>query len=273
MPSDLRRCEAELGCQGLLYLEPAIAKRGEGSSRARELDDKNTTPKLAKPFPVPPDHREPHGSLVAKRDRQRVLQVRTASHDCQSVLARQRSDCLVEADEIGRDDAHRLPQLQDCGSVHDVLGGRAPVEVASGLSALPCELMYKPHDRIADEIRLPFQLLEVDRRGIGPLLDLARCLLGNDPEPPLYAGKRDLDPDGVGYGGFVREDAPHFGRAESVLVDEGVINSGWHFAPRVLCSSKGPRAQLRTQEDNRLRISGKKARQRVVDGPSWGRKR
>ena len=78
-----------------------------------------------------------------------------------AVLLGQRRQRLLDGVEVGLDKRQRVADLQHGGGVHDVLGRRAPVDVAAGIAALLGKLMHYADDRVPDEIRLGLELRQV----------------------------------------------------------------------------------------------------------------
>ena len=169
-------CQVETGtprpsslAERLLHLEPLVAERGQRAGGAGELADQHARLQLREPFGVAVEHREPDRGLVAERHRQRLLQMGAAGHRRVAIALRQ----------IGEDAAQRrrcrasmiarpARNLQHHGGIHDVLRGRAPMHIAAGLAALLHHLMHQRQDRIADDVGLAAQQIEIERRDIGP---------------------------------------------------------------------------------------------------------
>ncbi len=90
-----------------------------------------------------------------------------ARHRRVAVAPRQVGEDAAQRGDIFLDDRKAVAHLQDDGGVHDVLRGRAPMHIAAGLAALLCQLVDQRQDRIADDVGLAAQQIEIERRGIG----------------------------------------------------------------------------------------------------------
>ena len=174
------------------------------------------------------DHAAPHRRLVAERHGQRVLQMRAAGHHGVAMLPGERGQALVERGKIGLDEGERVPDLQDGGGVHDVLGGGAPVDVAAGLAALLGELVHDADDGVADEIGLGLQLGDVDGVRARQPLDGRGGVLGDDADAGLRGRQRHLDLDVARDRRSIAEDRAHGRRAERIAEDVGIENRGGH---------------------------------------------
>ncbi len=67
------------------------------------------------------------------------------------------------------------------------------MQVAAGLAALFCDLVHQRQDRIADDIGLAAQQIEVERGNIGASRDRLRRLRRDHAAARLGLRQRDLD--------------------------------------------------------------------------------
>jgi hypothetical protein len=126
--------------------------------------------------------------------------------------------------------------LQHHGGVHDVLRGRAPVHVTAGLAALLYHLMHQRQDRIADDICLLAQQVEIQRRHVGALSDLLRGFRRDHAAPRLGLRQCDLDLGVAGDQGDIGKYLAHGWRAEGIAEEYRVDDSrggrkGGHWLP------------------------------------------
>jgi hypothetical protein len=108
----------------------------------------------------------------------------------------------------------------------DILRGRAPMQITAGLAALPGELMHQRQDRIADDIGLAAQQVEIERRDIGPFRDRLRRLRRDHAAARLGFRQRDLHLGIARYQADVGEHFAHGRRAEGIAKQDGVENGG-----------------------------------------------
>jgi hypothetical protein len=161
-------------------------------------------------------------SLEAEGDRQRLLEMGAAGHRRIAIAPRQGDQRLPDLIEVALDQRERRPDLEDGRGVHDVLGRRAPVQVAAGLAELARELADQRQDRVADVERLAPELRLVDHRDRGALVDRTRRVGRNDAGGALGSGERPLGRDiGLDRRVFV-EDRAHLGGAEDVAEEAGI---------------------------------------------------
>ena len=80
MPGRDGNRKAEFLAKRLLDLESFVAQRSKRAGRAGELADQNTRLQLLEALGVAVEHRQPDCRLVAKRHRQRLLQMGAAGH-------------------------------------------------------------------------------------------------------------------------------------------------------------------------------------------------
>ncbi len=212
--------------QRLLHGEALVAERGEGSGRAGELSDQDARLEVFEAFGVAVEHGKPDRRLVAEGHRQRLLQMSPAGHRRVAVLLRQVGEDGAQARNVVADDRERVAHLQHYGRVHDVLRCRTPVHVAAGLAALLHQLVHDRQDRIADEVGLATQQLDIEFGGVGAPGDLVGGGLRNDADPRLGLGERDLDLDIARDQRGVGEDVAHRRGAEGVAEQKRVENGG-----------------------------------------------
>jgi hypothetical protein len=80
------------------------------------------------------------------------------------------------------DDFEAGADLQDQGGIHDVLRGRAPMHIAAGVAALFCHLVHQRQDRIADDIGLAAQQIEIEGTDVGTPSDFFGRSAGITPQ-------------------------------------------------------------------------------------------
>ena len=103
---------------------------------------------------------------------------------------------------------------------------------AEPLLAQRHDLLHHAKDRIADALGGRLELGEVDVLDLALTLDLARCLLRDDAEPPLHACQRGLDFEIAGGAVLVGEHAAHLGGREDVAEDDRIEGGGRHVLLR-----------------------------------------
>ena len=172
------------------------------------------------------EHGEPDRGLVAECHRQRLLKVGPARHWRVAIASGQIGKNASQGIYVFLDNLQPVAHLEDDGRVHDVLGGRAPMDVASGVAALLCYLVDEGQDRIADDVSLVAQQIEVELGNVRELRDLFGRFGWNPPAPRLGAGQRDLDLGITADQCVVREDLAHPGCAESVAEKDRVEDGG-----------------------------------------------
>ena len=124
------------------------------------------------------------------------------------------------------DDLKAGADLQDHGSVHDVLRGRAPMHVAAGVAALLRHLVHQRQDRIADDIGLAAQQVEIERRNIGSFGDLLGGLRRDHAAARLGLRQRNLDLGVARDQAEIGKHLAHRRRAEGVAEQDGVEDGG-----------------------------------------------
>src|ERR1700747_1921176 len=97
MPGRGRTAETQLLAKRLLHLKTLVTERGQRAGGAAELADKHARLQLRQTLGMAVEHREPDRGLVAKGDRQRLLQMGAARHRRVAMAPR----------EIGEDVAQR----------------------------------------------------------------------------------------------------------------------------------------------------------------------
>ena len=128
--------------------------------------------------------------------------------------------------DIVFDDFQPVAQLQHQGGVHDVLRGRAPMHVAAGLAALSCDLLHQRQDRIADDIGLAAQQIEVERGNLGPSRDRLRRLRRDHGAARLGLRQRDFDLGVARDQAKIGKHLAHGGRAEGIAEQDGIEDGG-----------------------------------------------
>ena len=118
--------------------------------------------------------------------------------------------------DVFLDDSKPVAHLKNHGRIHDVLGGGAPVDKASGVAALLHKLMNEGKNRIADDIGFLAQEIEIKGLRIASLGYLFRRFRRNDAAARLGFRERDLHFDIARYEGEVREDVAHAWSTEGV---------------------------------------------------------
>ena len=171
---------------------------------------------------MPVEHREPDRGLVAEGDGQRLLAVRAAGHRRVAVTAREFGQDASQLTEILLDDLETIADLQDDRGVHDVLGGRPPVDVAPGLTALLHHLMDERQDRIAYDVGLLAQEVEVEGGHVSAACDLLGGLCRTHAATRLVLSERDLDLGVASDERVIGEHRPHLRGAEGVAEQDRV---------------------------------------------------
>ena len=156
---------AEAERAGILapHVEALVAERGERAGGAAELRDQHARLQLAQPRGVAIQHGKPDGAFVAEGDRQRLLQMGTAGHRRVAMLRGEPGQRRRDGRHVALDQREPGAHLQHRRGVHDVLGGRAPVHVASGLAELRGKLPHQPDDRIADVLGVALERIAIER--------------------------------------------------------------------------------------------------------------
>jgi hypothetical protein len=132
--------------------------------------------------------------------------------------AAQRADVRIDA-------VQRIAHLQRDGGVHDVLRGRAPVDVAPGLAAHRHELVHQRQDRVADDVGLLAHVVEVDALDSRFAGDGGGRLGRDHADARLGLGQRDLDVDVALHERAVGKHLAHRLGAEGVA-EQGGIDDG-----------------------------------------------
>ena len=99
------------------------------------------------------------------------------------------------------------------------------MHVATGLAALFHELMHERQDRIADDVSLVAQEVEIQGRHIALRRNFLGRLSRDDTVRRLRARQRDLHLDVARDEGVVGKDLAHAWGAEGVTEQDGVENS------------------------------------------------
>ena len=130
--------------------------------------------------------------------------------------------------EVLLDHHQGLAHLQHDGGVHDVLGRGTPVHVAPGLAAHLHQLVHERQDRVADDVGLVPQEIEVELVDLRAGGDLLGGFGRDHPTACLGACQRHLDLDVARDQGVVGEDLPHARGAERVAEQDAVEDGGGH---------------------------------------------
>jgi hypothetical protein len=157
-----------------------------------------------------------------------LLQVRAPGHRRVAVQAGEGGQHIHDLGELGLDQDHGIPRLQYGGGVHDVLGRRAPVQVAPCLAELFRQLADEPDDGIADVLGIVLQLSQIERNGGRPVCDGGGGFARDDPGFSLSQGQCHLGPDIGTDLRLVREDGLHGRCGEDIPVEDAVEDGGWH---------------------------------------------
>jgi hypothetical protein len=196
------------------------------AGRTSELADQHARLQLREPLGVAVEHRKPDRGLVAEGHRQCLLQMCAARHRRVAIAAGEIGEDTTQRGDILLDDPEPRPHLEHDRGIHDVLCGRAPMQVTAGLAALPGDLVHQRQDRIADNVGLAAEQIEIQRRDVGLSSDVLRRLRWDHAAARLRLGQRDLD------FGIARDQAEvgkhlaHPRRAESIAEQNGVENGG-----------------------------------------------
>ena len=134
VPGDGRRAQTELHGELVHDANAVRAERGKRADRAAELDYRNFGPEAAQPLGMALQGGEPQRALEAEGDRQRMLGVGTPGHRRVAVAACQVDQGSLGARQILADQVQRRAQLQHQAGIHDVLGRRSPVHIATGVA-------------------------------------------------------------------------------------------------------------------------------------------
>ena len=172
------------------------------------------------------EHGEVNRGLVAEGHRQRLLQMGAARHRRVAMAPREIGEDAPQIGDIHFDDLQPRAQLQHHRGVHDVLGSRAPMHVTAGLAALFCHLMDQRQDRVADDIGLAAQQIEIERRDVGTLGDFRRGFRRDHAAARLGFCKCDLDLDVARDQAEIRKHLAHGRRAEGVAEQDGIEDGG-----------------------------------------------
>ena len=144
---------------------------------------------------MPIEHREPDRGLVAEGYRQRLLQMGAPGHRRITMALRQVDQDAAQRGNVLLDDRKPGAELQHERAIHDVLRGRTPMHVTAGLAALLRHLVHQRQDRIADDVGLVAQGVEIECRHVGARRDLVRGGLGDYAAARLGPRQCDLDLD------------------------------------------------------------------------------
>src|SRR4029078_5861690 len=136
------------------------------------------------------------------------------------------SEDAAQGYDIALDDLQAGADLQDHGGVHDVLRGRAPMHVAASVAALLRHLVHQRQNRIADDIGLAAQQVEVERRDIRSFGDLLRGLNRYHAAARFGLGKLYLDFVVTRDQAEIRKHLAHRRRTEGVAEQDGVEDGG-----------------------------------------------
>src|SRR5258707_9120511 len=108
------------------------------------------------------ESREVGCSLVAERDRHRLLKIAASCHRGVAIALCKGRKRVRDRNEISLDEFEGFADLQDSGGVRDVLGGGAPMApFAEAVPAQRNELLDDWQHRIADALGLSLELGEV----------------------------------------------------------------------------------------------------------------
>ena len=135
---------------------------------------------------------------------------------------------IAELLEIALDDRQRRTHLKHIGCIHDVLGGGAPVNITPGLARGGGQLMHQRQDRIADNIRLLLQLVEIQFNALRRCVDGNGGLLRDHAHARLRVRERHFGLDIASDQRLVAEDGAHLRCAEHVAKKRGIENRTAH---------------------------------------------
>ncbi|MNY04983.1 hypothetical protein D3C86_1376860 [compost metagenome] len=195
VPGGGGHAQAQFLGQRLLHGEALVAQRRQRAGGPGELHHGHARAQFGQTLLVAVEHRQPDRHLVAKGDRQGLLQVGAAGHRGVAVPGGQVGQNAAQGADIGVDAVQRVAHLEGHGGVHDVLRGGAPVDVPAGVAAHFHELVYQREDRIADNVGFLAHVVEVDAveaRGAG---DGLGGIGRNHADAGFGPGKGDLDVD------------------------------------------------------------------------------
>jgi hypothetical protein len=100
------------------------------------------------------------------------------------------------------------------------------MHITAGLATLLHHLVHQGQDRIADDIGLAPQQIEIKSRNVGPLCNFVGRLRRNHAAARLCLRQRNLDLGIARDQAEVREHFAHVRRAEGVAKQDGVEDGG-----------------------------------------------
>jgi hypothetical protein len=192
VPGGGRLGEIEAPAEGAPDGRRRLAERCQRPGGPAQLSDEQPRPARSEALRRPRELGDPDRELEAEGDGNRVLAVRPAGH-CRGRVPLGVPRQL--ADQLGQrrlDQIESGARLQDGAGVHDVLGGGAPVDVATRVSGFLCERADGRHERM---LRLPHPLAQlVEVEGVRPrdLTDPRRGRPGDDAGVGFGFGESDL---------------------------------------------------------------------------------
>src|SRR6185437_11126068 len=197
-----------------------LAERGERAGSAGKLHGQHAPTQFVEPRQMIDERREPNRAFVAEGHRQRVLQVRPPRHYRAAMSLRLLGKSARASGDVALDDGESLAHLQHHGSVHDVLSGCAPMNVARRLLAGgAAERLGDAYDRIAHVARIGAELGQIDAVDRGGRRDGLGGALRDDAELGLRPRQRGLDIEHPLHELPVDEDAAHLVAAEERAKD------------------------------------------------------
>ena len=204
-----------------------------GADGPGELTDQNPHRHLVQAFALTADFVDPDGDLVAEGDRQGLLAMGAPGHRCVAVIPRQFDAIGFEFIQTVADQCDRVLHLQNKTGIHDVLGGRPPMDVLARLLvalgfALCGHGTDQRHDGMAGAGHFVTDGVEIVQRHVGRLGDLRGRTFGNDAEGRFGAGQGRLHVEKFLQGRGVVEGRAHGGGGKLVAVKDAVDAGNGH---------------------------------------------
>ncbi|MNE82714.1 hypothetical protein D3C80_1794610 [compost metagenome] len=113
-------------------------------------------------------------------------------------------------------------------SVHDVLGGGAPVHVAASFATELGQLLHQGQDRVTNDLGFVLHQRQIEGLVARQLCDLNRCLSGNHATACFSFRQRDFNLNVPLNERLIGEHRTHLGGAEHVTEQGGIEDSGGH---------------------------------------------
>src|SRR5262249_26446359 len=131
--------------------------------------------------------------LETESYRHRMLQHAAAGHRRVTIAARQFRERGGNRAEVILDERERFAHLNRGRGVHDVLGGRAPMDILTEFAASMPELIDDRNYRRARDFCSSRKRVEIEVLDFGLRSDSSRCFRWNDSQLSLDACQSCLD--------------------------------------------------------------------------------